>query len=247
MLDVIGLTKRFGGLIVSHNIDLQIAVRETHAVIGPNGAGKTTLINQIQGELRPDSGRIIFQDQDISSTSAPRRARLGIARTYQVTSIFPEFSVTTNVALVRQAAVGHSFRFFRAAESDRSLTEPALETIARVGLAERASTPARDLSHGERRQLELAMVLVAGPRLILLDEPMAGMSGQDSARMKQLLADIKKTCTILLVEHDMDAVFALADRITVLVGGRNVATGSPDQIRADARVRDAYLGHVGEP
>jgi branched-chain amino acid transport system ATP-binding protein len=247
MLNVVGLTKRFGGLIVSEDIHLEIAAGETHAVIGPNGAGKTTLINQIQGELRADSGRIIFRGQDISRASAPHRARLGIARTYQVTSIFPEFSVITNVALARQVAAGHSFRFFRAAESDRSLTEPALETIARVGLADRASALARDLSHGERRQLELAMALAGRPRLILLDEPMAGMGGQDSARMKRLLAEIKKFCTILLVEHDMDAVFALADRVTVLVGGRNVATGSPDQIRADQGVRDAYLGHASEP
>src|SRR2546430_5122 len=148
MLNVIGLTKRFGGLIVSQDIHLEIAAGETHAVIGPNGAGKTTLINQIHGELRADSGRIVFLGQDISRTSAPRRARLGIARTYQVTSIFPEFSVTTNVALVRQVAAGHSFRFFRAAENDRSLIEPARETLARVGLADRAEALARDLSHG---------------------------------------------------------------------------------------------------
>jgi branched-chain amino acid transport system ATP-binding protein len=247
MLNVVGLTKRFGGLVVSRDIHLEIAAGETHAVIGPNGAGKTTLINQIQGELHADSGRIIFQGRDISRASAPQRARLGIARTYQVTSIFPEFSAITNVALARQVAEGHSFRFFRAAECDRSLTGPARETIARVGLENRASTLARELSHGERRQLELAMALASGPRLILLDEPMAGMGGQDSARMKRLLAEIKSSCTILLVEHDMDAVFALADRVTVLVGGRNVATGSPDQIRADQRVRDAYLGHAGEP
>jgi branched-chain amino acid transport system ATP-binding protein len=246
LLSIIGLTKRFGGLVVSNELNLEIEAGETHAVIGPNGAGKTTLINQIQGELRADSGRIVFDGRDISRASAPYRARLGIARTYQITSVFPEFSVITNVAVARQVAAGHSFRFIQAAESDRNLIDPALETICRVGLADRANVLAQDLSHGERRQLEIAMALTRRPRLMLLDEPMAGMGGRDSARMKRLLAEIKKTCTILLVEHDMDAVFALADRVTVLVAGRNVATGNPDQIRADKRVRDAYLGRSGE-
>jgi branched-chain amino acid transport system ATP-binding protein len=245
-LRIAGLTKRFGGLVVSHDLDLEIGEGETHAVIGPNGAGKTTLINQIQGELRADSGRIVFRGRDISRHSAPYRARLGIARTYQVTSIFPEFPVITNVALARQVSVGHSFRFLRPAASDASLIEPALEALARVGLHRRAQALAQDLSHGERRQLEIAMALASRPTLLLLDEPMAGMGGQDSARMKRLLAEIKRTCTILLVEHDMDAVFSLADRVTVLVLGRTVATGRPDEIRADQRVRDAYLGHSGQ-
>ena len=244
-LKVAGLTKRFGGLVVSNGLDLEINEGETHAVIGPNGAGKTTLINQIQGELRPDGGRIVFRGKDISNESAPRRARLGIARTYQITSIFPEFPVITNVALARQVSSGHSFRFLRGAVTDRTLIEPAREMVTRVGLEGRARDLAQDLSHGEMRQLEIAMALATQPSLLLLDEPMAGMGGQDSARMKRLLAEIKRTCTILLVEHDMDAVFSLADRITVLVSGRNIATGDPDGIRADRRVRDAYLGHPG--
>jgi branched-chain amino acid transport system ATP-binding protein len=243
-LTISGLTKRFGGLVVSNDLALDIGMGETHAVIGPNGAGKTTLINQIQGELRSDSGTIVFRGQDISHISAPQRARLGIARTYQITSIFPEFPVITNVALARQVSDGHSFRFVRPAATDEALTEPAREILTRVGLATRINDLAQDLSHGERRQLEIAMALASRPTLLLLDEPMAGMGGQDSARMKRLLAEIKSTCTILLVEHDMDAVFSLADRVTVLVSGRNIATGSPDEIRANKRVRDAYLGHA---
>jgi branched-chain amino acid transport system ATP-binding protein len=241
---VSGLTKRFGGLVVSNDVDLEIGIGETHAVIGPNGAGKTTLINQIQGELRSDSGKVVFRGQDISNLSAPQRARLGIARTYQITSIFPEFRVITNVALARQISAGHSFRFVRPAATDDTLIEPARGILQRVGLDGRMHDLAQDLSHGERRQLEIAMALASRPTLLLLDEPMAGMGGQDSARMKRLLAEIKGTCTILLVEHDMDAVFTLADRVTVLVSGRNIATGNPDHIRADRRVRDAYLGHA---
>ena len=243
-LTISGLTKRFGGLVVSNDLALEIGMGETHAVIGPNGAGKTTLINQIQGELRSDRGKIVFRGEDISNLSAPQRARLGIARTYQITSIFPEFPVITNVALARQVSGGHSFRFIRPAATDHSLTAPAREILQRVGLDTRMHDLAQDLSHGERRQLEIAMALASHPALLLLDEPMAGMGGQDSARMKRLLAEIKCTCTILLVEHDMDAVFSLADRVTVLVSGRNIATGSPDEIRANNRVRDAYLGHA---
>jgi branched-chain amino acid transport system ATP-binding protein len=243
-LRVSGLTKRFGGLVVSNDLNLEIGSGEMHAVIGPNGAGKTTLINQIQGELRSDSGKIIFRGRDISNLSAPRRARLGIARTYQITSIFPEFSVITNVALARQISAGHSFRFVRPAATDDNLIELAREIVQRVGLDGRMRDQAQELSHGERRQLEIAMALASRSTLLLLDEPMAGMGGQDSARMKRLLAELKGTCTILLVEHDMDAVFALADSVTVLVAGRNIATGNPDLIRADRRVRDAYLGHA---
>jgi branched-chain amino acid transport system ATP-binding protein len=245
ILKVYALTKRFNGLVVSNNLDLEIRHGETHAVIGPNGAGKTTLINQIHGELYADSGRIIFQGRDVSKISASGRARLGIARTYQITSIFPEFSVVENVALARQVSAGHSFRFVRNAAADVKLTSVALEMIVRVGLELRANDLARNLSHGERRQLEIAMALATEPSLLLLDEPMAGMGGQDSARMMSLLSTLKQSCSILLVEHDMDAVFSLADRITVIVAGRNIATGIPDSIRADRRVREAYLGHAG--
>lgn len=242
LLAITGLIKRFGGLTVSDNLELEINAGETHAVIGPNGAGKTTLINQIQGELRPDAGRMLFMGRDITENSASFRARLGIARTFQVTSIFPAFSVIGNVALAKQASVGHSFRFWRAADRDDALLAPAWEAIARVGLRDRAHTVAQELSHGERRQLELAMVLATAPSLLLLDEPMAGMGAQDSARMKALLGELKRMCTILLVEHDMETVFSLADRVTVLVAGRKIASGSPDAIRADRHVREAYLG-----
>jgi branched-chain amino acid transport system ATP-binding protein len=244
LLTISGLRKQFGGLVVSDNLSLDVWSGETHAVIGPNGAGKTTLINQIQGELRPDAGRILFKGRDISRHSAPRRARLGIARTFQITSVFPEFSVIANVALASQASMGHSFRFWKVAAWDQSLLLPAQQAIARVGLEERAQVPAQDLSHGERRQLEFAMALAMRPSLLLLDEPMAGMGGLDSTRIKGLLSELKRTCTILLVEHDMDAVFSLADRVTVLVAGRNIATGQPNEIRASSRVREAYLGHA---
>ena len=236
------LTKRFGGLAATNDLSLNVRSGETLALIGPNGAGKTTLIAQLQGELAPDAGTIHFGGRDVTSLAAHRRARLGIARSFQITSVFPELTVLANVALAAQARAGHSFRFVRSAAHDPALTVPARDALATIGLDNRAATPAQDLSHGERRQLELAMALAMRPRMLLLDEPMAGMGRQEGIRMTQILASLKRHFTILLVEHDMDAVFALADRVTVLVAGQAIATGTPDAVRADQGVRAAYLG-----
>ncbi|MGD9617398.1 MAG: ABC transporter ATP-binding protein [Alphaproteobacteria bacterium] len=236
------LSKRFGGLLALGEVTLAVMPGELHAIIGPNGAGKTTLISALAGELRPDNGTIRFAGRDISGLSPAQRAALGIARSFQITSVFREFTALDNVALAVQAREGHSFHFWRPASRDKRLRDPARAALAGVGLADRAGTPAAVLSHGERRALELAMVLASGPRLLLLDEPMAGMGAAESAEMIALLARLKGRFAILLVEHDMDAVFALADRITVLVYGRVIASGAPEAIRADPEVRRAYLG-----
>ncbi|HEY1290237.1 MAG TPA: ABC transporter ATP-binding protein [Burkholderiales bacterium] len=242
MLEVRGLTKQFGALRASDGIDFDVAEGETHAVIGPNGAGKTTFIGQLAGNLRPDSGTVRFAGADITAFPAPRRARLGLARSFQITSIYPDFSVLQNVALAIQAHSGHSFRFWRDARSDPALIEPARKVLDRLGLAGRGEVLAANLSHGEQRQLEVAIALATAPRLLLLDEPMAGMGIEESQRMIALLASLKRRHTIILVEHDMDAVFRLADRISVLVYGRLIATGTPEKIRANEEVRRAYLG-----
>ena len=242
LLAVEGLSKRFGGIVAADAITLDVNDGELHAVIGPNGAGKTTLISQLSGELSPDAGIIRFAGSDIISLPAYRRSRLGLARSFQITSLFPEFTALDNVALAVQAHVGHSFRFWRDARRDESLRAPARATIARFGLAGRADVPVSQLSHGERRQLEIAIALATKPRLLLLDEPMAGVGPEESANMIATLRALKRELTILLIEHDMDAVFALADRITVLVYGRVIASGAPEAIRADPHVRRAYLG-----
>jgi branched-chain amino acid transport system ATP-binding protein len=242
LLSTRGLLKRFGGLVATNLLDLDIASGEIHAVIGPNGAGKTTLVAQLAGELTPDAGTIHFAGSDITHDPPARRAARGLARSFQVTTVFPEFSVLDNVALAVQAHAGHSFRFWRPARRDPALREPASAYLADVGLQDRAKAAAGTLAHGEKRALELAMVLAMRPRLLLLDEPMAGMGPEDSPRMVRLLARLKGQITILLVEHDMDAVFALADRITVLVYGRAIATGTPEAIRQDPAVLAAYLG-----
>jgi branched-chain amino acid transport system ATP-binding protein len=244
LLQVENLAKRFGGIVATDNLTLSVAAGELHAVIGPNGAGKTTLIAQLSGQLKSDSGRVRFDGSDITGLPMDRRSRLGLARSFQVTSLFPDLSVLDNVALAVQAHAGHSFRFWRDARGEPELREPAHAALARVGLSARADLPASLLSHGEHRQLELAMALAGNPRLLLLDEPMAGLGPEESARMVGTLRALKRELTILLVEHDMDAVFALADRITVLVYGRVIATGSPADIRANAAVRDAYLGEA---
>ncbi len=211
-------------------------------MIGPNGAGKTTFISQLAGNLPPDSGRILFAGEDITGLPAPKRARKGLARSFQITSVYPEFSALQNVALAVQAHAGHSFRFWRDARADPQLTVPARKVLQQVNLHERADVLAANLAHGEQRQLEVAMALATGPRLLLLDEPMAGMGIEESQRMIALLSSLKRRQTIILVEHDMDAVFRLADRISVLVYGRVIATGTPDEVRANAEVRAAYLG-----
>src|SRR4051812_13981142 len=244
MLEVRNLCKNFGALRASDAIDFDVVEGETHAVIGPNGAGKTTFIAQLAGNLRPDAGRIRFAGEDITALPAPRRARKGLARSFQITSIYREFSALDNVALAVQAHSGHSFRFWKPARADPALMEPARRILGEVGLAERHDVLAANLAHGEQRQLERAMVLAGEPRLMLLDEPMAGMGADESQRLIALLAGLKRRQTIVLVEHDMDAVFRLADRISVLVYGRIIATGTPADIRANLEVRAAYLGEA---
>jgi len=242
ILEVQGLTKSFGGLTATDNIDLQVYENEVNAIIGPNGAGKTTLVSQLTGEVAPDAGRVIFAGQDITTLPPHKRSHLGIARSFQITSVFLEMSILENAALAVQAHTGHSFQFLKRASDDRSLTEPAMEILERVGLADRAHLPARTVSHGEHRQLEIAMALASNPKVMLLDEPMAGMGPDESARMTEFLQSIKNSVTILLIEHDMDAVFALADRIAVLVYGKVIAVGTPEEIRSNPVVREAYLG-----
>ena len=243
ILSVSNLYKRFAGLVATNDLSLDVRAGETHALIGPNGAGKTTIIAQLQGELAPDSGAIQFKGRDITQEPPHRRSQLGMARSFQITSIFPQFTALANVALAVQAQQGHGFRFWKDAWQDVSLTKPAMEALSTIGLDHRAQIVAEDLSHGERRQLELAMALAMKPSLLLLDEPMAGMGRQDGQRMTRILDGLKKDYAILLVEHDMDAVFALADRVSVLVAGAIIATGEPQSIRSDAAVKAAYLGH----
>ena len=246
MIDVLlqtkALRKTFGALVATDAVEFSVREGETHAIIGPNGAGKTTFIGQLAGNLRPDAGRIVFAGEDITHLPAQRRARKGLARSFQITSIYREFSALDNVALAVQAHAGHSFRFWKAAREDRLLTEPALRILESIGLHERKNVLAAELSHGEQRQLEIAMALATRPRLLLLDEPVAGMGTDESLRMVKYLESLKGGKTIVLVEHDMDAVFSLADRISVLVYGRIIATGTPAEIRANADVRIAYLG-----
>ena len=242
LLEVRGLRKAFGALQATDGVDLEVREGETHAVIGPNGAGKTTLIGQLSGMLRPDSGRIRFAGEDITRLPAPARSKNGLARSFQITSIYREFTALDNVALAVQAHAGHSFRFWRPARRERELRDPALRILGDVGLAARADVIAANLAHGEQRQLEIAMALATAPRLLLLDEPVAGMGTEESLRMVQFLGTLKGATTMILVEHDMDAVFSLADRISVLVYGRIIATGAPQEIRANAEVRAAYLG-----
>jgi branched-chain amino acid transport system ATP-binding protein len=242
MLEVHGLTKNFGALRATDGIDFDVQEGETHAVIGPNGAGKTTFISQLSGNLRPDAGRIVFAGEDITLLPAHKRAHKGLARSFQITSVYPEFSALQNVALAIQAHSRHSFRFWRDARKDSSLTQPARRVLESVGLGARTEVLAANLAHGEQRQLEVAMALATSPRLLLLDEPMAGMGIEESQRMIALLGSLKRKQTIILVEHDMDAVFRLADRISVLVYGRVIASGAPEEVRANPEVRAAYLG-----
>ena len=246
LLQVNNLAKRFEGIVASDDLTLDVVAGELHAVIGPNGAGKTTLIAQLSGQVTPDSGRIRFAGNDITALPMYRRSALGLARSFQITSLFLDLSVLDNVALAVQAHAGHSFHFWRNARAEPELREPGRALLARVGLSDRADWPASVLSHCEHRQLELAMALAGSPRMLLLDEPMAGLGPEESARMVAMLRALKKQLTILLVEHDMEAVFARADRITVLVYGRVIASGSPADIRANRDGRDAYLGEADD-
>ena len=242
LLEVDRLAKRFGGIVATDDVDIAVPEGELHAVIGPNGAGKTTLISQLSGTLIADAGRIRFAGADITRAPAWRRSHLGLARSFQITSLFLDLTVLDNVALAVQAHAGHSFHFWRNARREERLRQPARAALEQVGLAHRADVRASLISHGEHRLLELAMALAGQPRMLLLDEPMAGLGPDESARMVETLRGLKRRYTILLVEHDMEAVFALADRITVLVYGRVIASGVPQVIRANEEVREAYLG-----
>ena len=242
LLRLEGLRKSYGALVVTDGVDLEVAPGELHAVIGPNGAGKTTLVHQISGLARPDRGRILLGGDDVTALSMPERVRRGLARSFQITSVLPGFTAQANVALAVQARSGSSFRFLADASREPALNRPALALLDRFGLADRAGVPAGLLSYGEKRQLELAIALATEPRMLLLDEPLAGTSHAESRRVVETLRALKGTLSILLVEHDMDAVFALADRVSVLVYGRVIATGAPAAIRADPAVRAAYLG-----
>ena len=236
------LVKRFGGLLATDNVSIDVKHGEIHALIGPNGAGKTTLVSQLTGGLAADSGTIRFLGRDVTRLPIHARVQLGLARSFQITSVLRDFSALENVALAQQAHRGHSFRFLVDVRRDTNRTEAARRGLAAVGLEGRATTPASALSHGEQRQLEIAMALGGEPKLLLLDEPMAGMGPDESQRMVRLLHGLKQHCGMLLIEHDMEAVFALADRITVLVYGRAIFTGTPDEIRRHPEVRQAYLG-----
>jgi branched-chain amino acid transport system ATP-binding protein len=236
------LRKRFGGLVVTDDVTIDVTPGELHAIIGPNGAGKTTLINQISGLLASDAGRIWFAGRDITRLPAHLRGRLGLARSFQVTSILSGFSVLENVALAVQSRCGSSFRFTGRVAAEADLNDPARAVLAEVGLADLAAIPAGALSHGERRALEFAIALAMEPKLLLLDEPMAGTGHEETARLLQVLRRLKGRFPIVLIEHDMATVFALADRISVLIYGRVLASGPPEQIRADPRVVAAYLG-----
>ena len=243
ILSVDGLCKRFGGLQVTNELALAVRRNEFHALIGPNGAGKTTLIHQLHGVLMPDAGSIHFDGVPVTREPVHRRALLGIARSFQISSVVLEFTALENVALAVQARQGHSFRFWQCAAQDETLTTPALDALRLAGLDGRADALASNLSHGEKRQLEIAIALAMKPKLLLLDEPMAGMGHNESRKLVDLLVRLKGRYTVVMVEHDMDAVFSLADRLSVLVAGSVIATGSPAAIRANEAVQAAYLGH----
>jgi branched-chain amino acid transport system ATP-binding protein len=242
LLRVENLVRSFGGIKATDNLSLDVAPGDLHAIIGPNGAGKTTLISQLTGQLMPNSGTIHFAGRDVTWLPSYQRSRLGLARSFQITCLLPDFTAADNVALAAQAHDGHSFRFWGAARKEKHLRDAAQAALTRVGLARRADVPVSELSHGEQRELELAVALATKPQLLLLDEPMAGLGPEESARMVELMRELKREVTILLIEHDMTAVFALADRITVLVYGRVIVSGAPEAIRANVEVRRAYLG-----
>lgn len=242
LLEIAGLCKSFGALPVTDGLSLQIETSELHAIIGPNGAGKTSLIHQLSGLLASDGGSIHFEGRDITHAAMAARVQYGLARSFQITSVLEGFSVLENAAMAVQAREGSSFRFFGRASRETALNRQAMETLCTVGLETRAGEVAGHLSHGEKRRLEIAIALATDPKMLLLDEPLAGAGKEESAFLIDLLRSLKHKYTILLVEHDMDAVFALADRISVLVYGRLIATGSPAEIRDNLEVRAAYLG-----
>ncbi|MBL6928203.1 MAG: ABC transporter ATP-binding protein [Rhodospirillales bacterium] len=242
ILEISGLTKHFGAVRAADDLTFSVERGQIHALIGPNGAGKSTAIGQLSGEIRPDGGRISFDGRDITHMPTYRRARKGLQRSYQITSLFPDFTAEDNVAMAIQAQQGHSFRFWTRARTDETLREPARAVLKRVGMEDKADLKVTELAHGEQRQLELAMTLANAPSMLLLDEPMAGMGRRETQGMMEILRPLKGEVTVLLVEHDMDVVFALADVISVLVKGSVLMTGTPDAVRDDAEVRRAYLG-----
>jgi branched-chain amino acid transport system ATP-binding protein len=242
VLDLRGLCKSFGALKATDDVSLTLHKGEIHALIGPNGAGKSTLMGLISGKTTPDAGQVTLNGSDITTLSVARRARAGLGRSFQVSSLIPDYSALRNVMLALQARQGHSYRFLRPVNHDAPLREGARALLARVGLAPRASVEAAMLSHGERRLLEIAVALALAPKCFLLDEPMAGLGAEGTARLVTFLHDLKQEAPILLIEHDMDAVFQLADRISVLVYGRIIATGTAAEIRANPQVRAVYLG-----
>jgi branched-chain amino acid transport system ATP-binding protein len=247
VLELQGLVKSFGALKATDNVSLTLHTGEVHALIGPNGAGKSTLMAQISGKVAPDAGQVMLQGRDITALSVAGRARAGLGRSFQVSSLIPEYSALRNVMLAVQARQGHSYRFLKPVTHDRALRDRAYAMLDRVGLGARASVEAAILSHGERRLLEIAVALAMAPKCFLLDEPMAGLGAEGTARLVDFLQDLKQEAPILLVEHDMDAVFRLADRISVLVYGRIIATGTADEIRSNSHVRAVYLGEEAAP
>lgn len=242
LLSVQNLNKAYGALQVTQDVSLEVDEGKIHAIIGPNGAGKTTLIAQLSGQLRPDSGRVVYAGEDITRLDMAGRVRLGLARSFQLTTLLPSFSALENVALAVQAREGTSFRFLRSAAAEQGLNEQAMTCLADVGLSDKAQRLAGSLSHGEKRQLELAIALATKPRLLLLDEPLAGTGHDEAAHLVEMFDRLKSRVTMVLIEHDMNAVFALADTVSVLVYGQIIASGSPTGVRADAKVRTAYLG-----
>ena len=246
ILNISNLSKTFGGVVATDHLNLEIKQGELHAIIGPNGAGKTTLIAHLSGETLPDSGEIIFREENITALPPFKRSRLGIARSFQITSLMLEMDVIDNITLATLAQDDHSYKFWKPARDDINLQKSALNALKEIGLEKRAFEKVGNLSHGEHRQLEIAMALATQPHLLLLDEPMAGMGTEEGRKILKILQKLKRRKTILLIEHDMDVVFALADRITVLVYGRVIASGSPQSIKEDEKVREAYLGSDGE-
>ena len=241
-LTVSGLSKKFGALVVTDGVSLDIAPGQLHAIIGPNGAGKTTLINQLSGELSSDAGQIWFGRQEVTHAAVDQRARAGLLRSYQITSVFELFTVLENVTLAALGARQHAFSFWRPMLANQAAVRQATQALEATGLADKAQVLTSELGYGERRQLELAMALSAKPKILLLDEPMAGMSTWEADAVTQLLLRLKGQYTIVLIEHDMQAVFALADRITVLEYGRVLFTGTPYEVKNHAQVRAVYLG-----
>lgn len=242
LLEVTDLNKNFGGIIATNRLYLSVEQGQVHAVIGPNGAGKTTLISQLSGQLKPTSGRIDFEGRNITGFSTARRARAGLARSFQITSVIMPMTLLENVMLAVQGSDGHSFRFWSSVQRDSAMIDAAMKSLVEVGLDDRADRIAAQVSHGERRQLEVAMALAMGPKLLLLDEPMAGMGSEETARMVEILSGLKGDKAILLIEHDMDAVFSLADSLSVLVNGHIIATDTVEKIRNNSDVQRAYLG-----